>query len=136
MECGPVPSSAYSSGSRDQLALVGKTTSDRFTTPVDSTTFTVKAFWKEEIVKFLLTTTTSFKDLKKLVYETFKIPECLDSFNLKYEDEEGDKVLMATDEHLEIALRSRSSIPSTTICLLYTSPSPRDLSTSRMPSSA
>ena len=29
-----------------------------------------------------------------------------------------------------------SAIPCSTVCLLYTSPSPRDLSTSRMPSSA
>ena len=29
-----------------------------------------------------------------------------------------------------------TDIPNATICLLYTSPSPRDLSTSRMPSSA
>ena len=36
----------------------------------------------------------------------------------------------------EIAERSEISIGSLYHCLLYTSPSPRDLSTSRMPSSA
>ena len=34
------------------------------------------------------------------------------------------------------AIRTVSTAPVHTICLLYTSPSPRDLSTSRMPSSA
>ena len=33
-------------------------------------------------------------------------------------------------------LRSRTAAPKGALCLLYTSPSPRDLSTSRMPSSA
>ena len=40
-------------------------------------------------------------------------------------------------EELEQALAARVSVAhAITTCLLYTSPSPRDLSTSRMPSSA
>jgi len=35
-----------------------------------------------------------------------------------------------------VALTAESTLPRSEICLLYTSPSPRDLSTSRMPSSA
>ena len=42
---------------------------------------------------------------------------------------EFDKVLMISDG-------SESKIGNPYLCLLYTSPSPRDLSTSRMPSSA
>ena len=54
-------------------------------------------------------------------------------------------VLVLEDENLEKADKVGSGLPSTVICwqdrqwktcLLYTSPSPRDLSTSRMPSSA
>eukprot|EP00831_Metopus_contortus_P075594 TRINITY_DN69377_c0_g1_i1.p2 TRINITY_DN69377_c0_g1~~TRINITY_DN69377_c0_g1_i1.p2 ORF type:complete len:135 (-),score=34.41 TRINITY_DN69377_c0_g1_i1:90-494(-) len=39
-------------------------------------------------------------------------------------------------QNLDIALKLRQEINNTYACLLYTSPSPRDLSTSRMPSSA
>ena len=40
------------------------------------------------------------------------------------------------DEHVEAGGRRRRTFALTDRCLLYTSPSPRDLSTSRMPSSA
>ena len=40
------------------------------------------------------------------------------------------------DEYQTYALKTRLQIPLIYGCLLYTSPSPRDLSTSRMPSSA
>ena len=40
------------------------------------------------------------------------------------------------DEITETSIRVTGSIPNDLNCLLYTSPSPRDLSTSRMPSSA
>ena len=39
-------------------------------------------------------------------------------------------------EQLLLQLQQDMTIANATICLLYTSPSPRDLSTSRMPSSA
>ena len=42
---------------------------------------------------------------------------------------------LASDEKKEIAIAVAEIIPDNS-CLLYTSPSPRDLSTSRMPSSA
>ena len=42
----------------------------------------------------------------------------------------------STDLTLKLALASGAVIARGVNCLLYTSPSPRDLSTSRMPSSA
>ena len=46
---------------------------------------------------------------------------------------EEDKVLKGIDHKLNVITREYARFDS---CLLYTSPSPRDLSTSRMPSSA
>ena len=50
----------------------------------------------------------------------------------------GYQVISAADgrEGMEKALRSSYQLMLLDFCLLYTSPSPRDLSTSRMPSSA
>ena len=50
----------------------------------------------------------------------------------------GDLAVMFPDGYVKIQDRSKDIIISggENICLLYTSPSPRDLSTSRMPSSA
>ena len=46
-------------------------------------------------------------------------------------------VLTVREEaYVEAAIAAGTKLPSIMICLLYTSPSPRDLSTSRMPSSA
>ena len=42
----------------------------------------------------------------------------------------------AKDDEIDIAVAQSQQIDSEETCLLYTSPSPRDLSTSRMPSSA
>ena len=71
------------------------------------------------------------KDRPFLLYVPFNIPhypeQALKRFEAVYKDID------------ESARRSYAAIVSTTdhyICLLYTSPSPRDLSTSRMPSSA
>ena len=46
---------------------------------------------------------------------------------------ESDQLVSAFDQIGDIII---VRIPDSLICLLYTSPSPRDLSTSRMPSSA
>ena len=62
----------------------------------------------------------------------------------KFEEETGIKVnydVFDSNEVLEAKLLAGSTgydvvVPSSSFCLLYTSPSPRDLSTSRMPSSA
>ena len=43
---------------------------------------------------------------------------------------------MSRKEALEVEAAGFSKVAATDVCLLYTSPSPRDLSTSRMPSSA
>ena len=51
----------------------------------------------------------------------------------------GVELQQQTGQRINLALRGSSSVFATSvfpICLLYTSPSPRDLSTSRMPSSA
>ena len=45
-------------------------------------------------------------------------------------DKAAEVLRIATERHLRIATAESCT------CLLYTSPSPRDLSTSRMPSSA
>ena len=45
-------------------------------------------------------------------------------------------VLGTNDADIEVNVIDINSTISVEICLLYTSPSPRDLSTSRMPSSA
>ena len=44
--------------------------------------------------------------------------------------------LFTVAERLEILQEEFSDIPNVTSCLLYTSPSPRDVEESRMPSSA
>ena len=49
---------------------------------------------------------------------------------------ECKKALVETDGDLEKALELFLNLHQFQLCLLYTSPSPRDLSTSRMPSSA
>ena len=48
----------------------------------------------------------------------------------------GDIQLFIGDEEFFIEAKSRQNLNLHQTCLLYTSPSPRDLSTSRMPSSA
>ena len=47
-----------------------------------------------------------------------------------------DKVVELDEEGIRIARRLKKEFPEDKICLLYTSPSPRDRSVSRMPSSA
>ena len=68
-----------------------------------------------------------------------KLKETLNNFFLVYKNFENQILENATDNNLGIAdIRCILVIllyPGIT-CLLYTSPSPRDLSTSRMPSSA
>ena len=56
----------------------------------------------------------------------------LDTTNERY-DEANDAVLVDGDN---VSFRATYVIDEDGVCLLYTSPSPRDLSTSRMPSSA
>ena len=51
-------------------------------------------------------------------------------------DSIGDKVVFLFEEEDDAMRYSIQLEACGTICLLYTSPSPRDLSTSRMPSSA
>ena len=48
----------------------------------------------------------------------------------------SDAKLVLTDELIKEMLKQRKAAGTLNDCLLYTSPSPRDLSTSRMPSSA
>ena len=66
--------------------------------------------------------------------------EWLDSLESVLEEEGTDRAHFLLESLIEKARRNGAHLPydATTayICLLYTSPSPRDLSTSRMPSSA
>ena len=50
---------------------------------------------------------------------------------IKFQDESG-----ATDMEVKTLLRELARVYEKDICLLYTSPSPRDMRRSRMPSSA
>ena len=60
-----------------------------------------------------------------------------DLSNPRFIDDESSRQLGILEIQLpELKNRSRREIRETMTCLLYTSPSPRDLSTSRMPSSA
>ena len=56
---------------------------------------------------------------------------------LRYQPAGGKPLIWLSDEAAYAAGKSvRGGVPVCWPCLLYTSPSPRDLSTSRMPSSA
>ena len=68
-----------------------------------------------------------FSEMKK-ESEKLNYPKTL---NFSYVDK--DLELVTRDYIKGLILQNKSQL---TICLLYTSPSPRDLSTSRMPSSA
>eukprot|EP00831_Metopus_contortus_P007837 TRINITY_DN13007_c0_g2_i9.p4 TRINITY_DN13007_c0_g2~~TRINITY_DN13007_c0_g2_i9.p4 ORF type:complete len:126 (+),score=22.89 TRINITY_DN13007_c0_g2_i9:429-806(+) len=62
---------------------------------------------------------------KEVMLDSFKHPVNLGNYNPNYMRAEQDAIK---------SLKKASGLPED--CLLYTSPSPRDLSTSRMPSSA
>ena len=61
-----------------------------------------------------------------------------DSLSAALAEAAGADVLLIGDSLAMVALGHATTLPVSLdqICLLYTSPSPRDLSTSRMPSSA
>ena len=68
-------------------------------------------------------------DMEKLSKALVSLAEEDPTFRVRTDQETGQTVIAGMGElHLEILVDR--------ICLLYTSPSPRDLSTSRMPSSA
>jgi len=81
---------------------------DQMGCPVEACTEVIGGKWKGEILYILFTGTKRYGELRKLVSG-------------------------ATQRMLTLQLRE---LEEDGICLLYTSPSPRDLSTSRMPSSA
>ena len=67
---------------------------------------------------------------------TLKVLECLanlDHRGAKFADGTGDGAGVLTEIPFELI---RAELAELNICLLYTSPSPRDPKTSRMPSSA
>ena len=80
-----------------------------------------KYIWIGSFVLSILLLTYSYKDIK--LYYYVKIG------NKNYYSKNYEKAI----EYYEKALKIKEDY---NICLLYTSPSPRDLSTSRMPSSA
>ena len=51
-------------------------------------------------------------------------------------NEKGSKIPLLLKDEIQTGANSKAQIRLPGNCLLYTSPSPRDLSTSRMPSSA
>ena len=93
-----------------------------------------------------------YKDYHNIILK--KIPDAVDPvelYNKKTESDRKDDTELAKlsepidnilDKVLDAGKRKKSEpikpgeVGETNICLLYTSPSPRDLSTSRMPSSA
>ena len=73
--------------------------------------------------------------IEKISLDFKKIEKFLSNY-LEKENLEWDKVINPLNEVNEILRWSWGVISHLNGCLLYTSPSPRDLSTSRMPSSA
>eukprot|EP00831_Metopus_contortus_P079987 TRINITY_DN8072_c0_g2_i3.p1 TRINITY_DN8072_c0_g2~~TRINITY_DN8072_c0_g2_i3.p1 ORF type:complete len:467 (+),score=100.00 TRINITY_DN8072_c0_g2_i3:90-1403(+) len=73
------------------------------------------------------------KPVKKTVHE--KVSSCIEILQKEIKKTKGNSELIRCIEMLEDVARELKQ-PSSKVCLLYTSPSPRDLSTSRMPSSA
>ena len=72
-----------------------------------------------------------------LVSVLSRLPAVQDRLMLRIIENLGSSVPDLRDDSLSaVVCGSRSPVPSPGSCLLYTSPSPRDLSTSRMPSSA
>ena len=56
---------------------------------------------------------------------------------IKFSDQIMDEISNITNQDFfDLVMQTSNWLQSIGICLLYTSPSPRDLSTSRMPSSA
>ena len=56
--------------------------------------------------------------------------------SFEYSSHPGHSVFTGNNSTTAFTIQSGHSVNSILVCLLYTSPSPRDLSTSRMPSSA
>ena len=61
---------------------------------------------------------------------------CISQADMIVKDDEASKELSDFIVDLKPPLEIKNFLDQHVICLLYTSPSPRDLSTSRMPSSA
>ena len=85
-------------------------------------------------------------DLKELYQEIIldhgKNPRNLGKFDNYNKDAKGNNPLCGDNVHVYLRLNENKKVEDIAFeghgcaCLLYTSPSPRDLSTSRMPSSA
>ena len=82
-----------------------------------------------------IVTDTTFRDYQKYVdvagFRIFALPEVSDEY--MYKVAETYFQMLQQGENVDNVLRSRYL---NTVCLLYTSPSPRDAHESRMPSSA
>ena len=94
---------------------------------------------KRIILKLINNKDNMVKPLAKSLAEVYKkVVRCSECGNLKI----IDKICICTSDNsydkicVVENLADMWVIDSANICLLYTSPSPRDLSTSRMPSSA
>ena len=78
--------------------------------------------------------TVDMKEMKKVMKKYKKMKRYMKSSMYEINKLSGKKTFIdkLVDEYGE----NPNSVTENTYCLLYTSPSPRDLSTSRMPSSA
>ena len=106
---------------------------------------TKKAPWLEDVrdesaedIRIILEPKSKNIDPELLMESLFKITglESRTSLNMNVLDETGTPRVMDLKEVLKAFLDHRRVVLQRRSCLLYTSPSPRDLSTSRMPSSA
>ena len=73
------------------------------------------------------------------VFDKNKVIQKIDSLDMTIFSKSGDKIYSITSPNSSydnIELKFELKKPIINICLLYTSPSPRDSMTSRMPSSA
>ncbi|XP_058214194.1 calmodulin-binding protein 60 B-like isoform X2 [Rhododendron vialii] len=82
----------------------------------DTSSVTVKATYEDDIIKFQLPLTSGITELKKEVEMRLELE--LDSFNLKYKDEDGDWILLPCDKDLRNYLQLFSSLVNPIIKLL------------------
>ena len=88
--------------------------------------------FKQIEVGFPAASQTDFDFVRKLITEN-RIP---DDVTIQVLTQARKELIERTYESLRGAKKAIVHVYNSTSCLLYTSPSPRDLSTSRMPSSA
>ena len=84
----------------------------------------------------LLISCANENEIEELTIYTSRQPQLLEPIIEDFYDDTGIKVNLLSGNAQELMERIDIEGNDSMACLLYTSPSPRDLSTSRMPSSA